>query len=1010
MFKADVYQYNALSDGIKKIYTNNDELVEYGDKGILDPNEVSYYSLFINGLLQPRINYEIEKGLLTLKTEDVPLKDSTIIITFVTFRDKMSTNLNSAITEGVLPSGHISIGPVTDMDISIENTVDSYLKLEKAIISGPKSVPTGLTTIWEFRLTIVNISNMPINNIVVTDNILLDYILNIESFFPSHGNILIENKVITWNIDALNIDESATAIFKVEGFFNADGTRFISSSLATGNAILGPITTDIVGGSSIYVSKGLDISTTITSGPTKVNIKETNTWRVEIKLSNLSDDNIFNVLVTDTLLIDTIHNVKIINISHGTAYLKNNEVLWEIDILKKSESSILVMDITGSFAIDGFRSLDTVIGVGNINSHKIYTNPSRDFQIIVYPVTNPVKKQLLLQNILLNKPLIGFLGNFRKWKFSLKITNLTNDILENIVVIDYILLDKINYIYTLFVDSGQISISHNSIIWNIEKLSPGETLTAIFEIEGFFNTTGLHSLSRAIASGLSPNSCILSDISSGASIKVIDYINDLENTCAIVHKVFSQYKQRVCFENIEIGINDSSFKNILFKSGFIIEDSLIITNLVNKPNFKRVRFLLKIPFEIITTNNTIIKGYLPNISKDIVMFMPESRDEFTFDIMVETSSKLLKEPVKLDNQLNFPVGVFIIIKAVGKVQILIPSFKSLPEPCICQEFNEDYVCSIFKFKNFPNFLPLQNKPFVQSKQIEISKNNQCPNIFGNLTIEKYITSGPVAVNSNTVNTWRIEIKIVNNGYGPVSNVFVTDTLLLDDLVDFNIISLTQGTISQENKQIIWDVGTLNSNGNVVMIAEITGSLSNKGSGILKGERYQYNTVSDGIKKEFTNYDELIIYGNSGIPNPDEVSFYNLYINGVLQPETNYIVETGLLTLTLLEPPENGVPIILEYLIINDANEQLLKAELYQYNTISNGEKIYTNEDELTIYGNKGILDPQHTSYENLFINGVIQPSINYIIKKGLLVLEVEYPPIKGVPISIQFISLFLSKD
>ena len=56
--------------------------------GILDPNKVSYYSLFINGILQPKANYEIEEGRLTLKTEDVPPKDSTIIPTFVTIAEK----------------------------------------------------------------------------------------------------------------------------------------------------------------------------------------------------------------------------------------------------------------------------------------------------------------------------------------------------------------------------------------------------------------------------------------------------------------------------------------------------------------------------------------------------------------------------------------------------------------------------------------------------------------------------------------------------------------------------------------------------------------------------------------------------------------------------------------------------------------------------------------------------------------------------------------------------------
>ena len=34
MLKADVYHYNALSDGKKKIYTNDDELIKYGKRGI----------------------------------------------------------------------------------------------------------------------------------------------------------------------------------------------------------------------------------------------------------------------------------------------------------------------------------------------------------------------------------------------------------------------------------------------------------------------------------------------------------------------------------------------------------------------------------------------------------------------------------------------------------------------------------------------------------------------------------------------------------------------------------------------------------------------------------------------------------------------------------------------------------------------------------------------------------------------------------------------------------------
>ncbi|HEX9061106.1 MAG TPA: DUF4183 domain-containing protein, partial [Clostridia bacterium] len=81
-FKAEIYQYNAFSDGIKRIFTNIDELTEYGDKGILDPSQVSFFNLFINGILQPKINYELQKGLLILKTQDIPSPNSPISVNF----------------------------------------------------------------------------------------------------------------------------------------------------------------------------------------------------------------------------------------------------------------------------------------------------------------------------------------------------------------------------------------------------------------------------------------------------------------------------------------------------------------------------------------------------------------------------------------------------------------------------------------------------------------------------------------------------------------------------------------------------------------------------------------------------------------------------------------------------------------------------------------------------------------------------------------------------------------
>lgn len=82
--KAETYHYNALSDGVKSIYTNEDELKEYGDKGILAPEMVSIINLFVNGVIQPPNVYVVEKGYLYLKTIDVPQKNTPITLQFIT--------------------------------------------------------------------------------------------------------------------------------------------------------------------------------------------------------------------------------------------------------------------------------------------------------------------------------------------------------------------------------------------------------------------------------------------------------------------------------------------------------------------------------------------------------------------------------------------------------------------------------------------------------------------------------------------------------------------------------------------------------------------------------------------------------------------------------------------------------------------------------------------------------------------------------------------------------------
>lgn len=172
---------------------------------------------------------------------------------------------------------------------------------------------------------------------------------------------------------------------------------------------------------------------------------------------------------------------------------------------------------------------------------------------------------------------------------------------------------------------------------------------------------------------------------------------------------------------------------------------------------------------------------------------------------------------------------------------------------------------------------------------------------------------------------------------------------------------------------------------------------------------EFCAVSDGIKRRFTDADALREYGSYPIPSPNDVSMLNLYVNGMLQPQCNYSVEKGLLELTTSDIPVKGAPITLESLIIKDVHGRLLKAKTYQYIARSDGKRIYTNKDELKEYGSKGISSPNHNSYHNLFVNGMIQPQKNYQVREGCLSLTTEDTPPVGVPITLQFVSIFFEQ-
>ncbi len=191
--------------------------------------------------------------------------------------------------------------------------------------------------------------------------------------------------------------------------------------------------------------------------------------------------------------------------------------------------------------------------------------------------------------------------------------------------------------------------------------------------------------------------------------KGLEALGILDIDCVIVDKVFASCQQRECFPEVEVDIKDcKKFGRIRFRPGFIVPNTLDVTDIEGQPDFRRVRFTVRIPFNVLDSKGKVVKeDFLPDVYKDIILYIPDARDEFDFRIVVETQSVVLAPPIQSGDTLTFPVGTFIIVKVVGTVQLLIPAFGYCPEPPECTEFSPSDVCEAFEFADFPEFFPPQ---------------------------------------------------------------------------------------------------------------------------------------------------------------------------------------------------------------------------------------------------------------------------------------------------------------
>jgi len=186
---------------------------------------------------------------------------------------------------------------------------------------------------------------------------------------------------------------------------------------------------------------------------------------------------------------------------------------------------------------------------------------------------------------------------------------------------------------------------------------------------------------------------------------------ELRPECILVDKVFDSCFQRECEPSkvVDLPVKGAfGDVNVVYGPGFIVDGTLNITPL--RPNFARVRFLFRVPFTVTVFDKSkkepvTISDYV-EFPKDIEVFLPQAPSEFSFRIVIETRSETLSSQI-VGDQVILAIGVFVIVKVVGYVQLLVQSFGYCPPPRECSGFSPEDVCELFERRPLPRFFPLQ---------------------------------------------------------------------------------------------------------------------------------------------------------------------------------------------------------------------------------------------------------------------------------------------------------------
>lgn len=167
-------------------------------------------------------------------------------------------------------------------------------------------------------------------------------------------------------------------------------------------------------------------------------------------------------------------------------------------------------------------------------------------------------------------------------------------------------------------------------------------------------------------------------------------------------------------------------------------------------------------------------------------------------------------------------------------------------------------------------------------------------------------SGQVFVNGSPAGGVTVEFQVNPNNLGSFNNQIPITT---DPSGNFNVVFTANNTPGTANITASLPSFGTNAPTSIIIIIIMDCPPPPNVTNLL------YFTFSENQKLVYTNADGLPQYGTTQILSPNDVSYINLFINGIIQPQTTYKVEEGKLTL-LDGAPQDGVPIILQFIIIN----------------------------------------------------------------------------------------------